>query len=109
MAGMLAIEHVTFKQWISTDSSTLHTIMKSGDEFTDILTEKLAILQPHSFTVVQQVIYMNELKYGLQLVVAIVLCDFADFPSYYKMIRDSIIIMPKQLLTPLRHVSMNHP
>jgi hypothetical protein len=65
MTGMLTLEHVTFKQWISTDRSTLNTVMKSGDEFNDILTEKLAVLQPHSFTVVQQAMYMNELKYDL--------------------------------------------
>jgi hypothetical protein len=51
---MLATEHVTFKQWISTDRSTLNTIVNSGNEFPDILTEKLAVLQSHSFTAVQQ-------------------------------------------------------
>jgi hypothetical protein len=56
--------------------------VKSGNEFTDISTEKPAVLQSHSFTAVQQAMYMNELNYDLQVVVVIVLCDFADFPSY---------------------------
>jgi hypothetical protein len=30
------IEHVTLKQWISTDRSTLETIAKPSDEFTDM-------------------------------------------------------------------------
>jgi hypothetical protein len=48
MMGSQTIKHVTSKQWISTDRSTLETIMKPRDEFTNMLIAKLAVLQPQS-------------------------------------------------------------
>jgi hypothetical protein len=77
-----AIEHVFFKQWISTDRSTLETTVKPSDGFTNMLIAKLAVLHPHSFVAVQQAMYLKELKSGLQVGVVIVLCNFAENYSF---------------------------
>jgi deoxycytidylate deaminase len=53
---------VTFKQWISTDRSTLETTVKPCDECTNMLIAKLAVLQPHSFVAVQQEMYLKKLN-----------------------------------------------
>jgi hypothetical protein len=52
--------------------------VKPCDEFTDMLTAKLVVLQPHSFVAVQQAVYLKELKLDLQVGLGIVLCDFAE-------------------------------
>jgi hypothetical protein len=43
------VENITFKQWISTDRSTLETLVKSSEDFTAVLIEKLQLLLQHSF------------------------------------------------------------
>jgi hypothetical protein len=77
-----AIEHDTFKQWISTDRSTLETIVKPNDEFSDMLIANLAVLQPYSFVAVQQAVYLKELISDLQVGILTVLCDFAENYSF---------------------------
>jgi hypothetical protein len=79
-----AIEHVTFKQWMSTDRSTPEITVKPSDEFSDMLTAKLAVLQQHSFVAVQQAMYLKKLKSDLQVNTVIVLCDFAENYSFIK-------------------------
>lgn len=48
------IETVTYKQWTSTDRSSLETRIESVDEFLDCLVESLEKLVKHSFVAKQQ-------------------------------------------------------
>lgn len=43
------IDEIVFKQWVSTDRSTLETFCLSAEDFVDCLCEKLEALRPHSF------------------------------------------------------------
>ena len=43
------IETVQYKQWISTDRSTLEAITNSADEFMEFFCEKLKILLAYAF------------------------------------------------------------
>jgi predicted metal-binding protein len=47
------IENITFSQWISTDRCELITTVKSAEEFTESLLEKLLLLLHHSFIATQ--------------------------------------------------------
>jgi hypothetical protein len=55
--------------------------VKPIDEFTVMLTVKMAVLQPHSL-VVHHSIYLNELKSYFQVGAVIVLCDFTENYSF---------------------------
>ena len=41
------IDHITYKQWIAVDRSTLETISKPSDEFVETICEKVEILLSH--------------------------------------------------------------
>jgi hypothetical protein len=43
-----SMEHVTIKQWVSIDRSTIETTVKVNDKLTDMLIAKVAVLQPHT-------------------------------------------------------------
>jgi hypothetical protein len=75
--------------------------VKPCSEFSDILIAKLAVLQQHTFAAVQQALYLKELECDFQVILVIVLCDFAEnYPSHYKIRhRDAIGIMPMQIFT----------
>lgn len=55
------IESVTYKQWTSTDRSSLETISKRTDDFVDCLIEKLEKLLTHSFLAKKQSTFLNHL------------------------------------------------
>ena len=44
-----ALDQIVYKQWISTDRSTLETFCVPPEEFAEIFCEKLDLLCPHSF------------------------------------------------------------
>ena len=48
------IDEVVFKQWVSTDRSTLETHCLTSEEFADLFCEQLEILRPHSFLAKEQ-------------------------------------------------------
>jgi hypothetical protein len=58
----IAIENITFKQWISTDRCELVTIVVSTKEFIESLLEKLLLLVCHSFIGTQQAMFLKELN-----------------------------------------------
>ena len=43
------IEEIEFKQWTTTDHSTLQTIVQSTDEFIEGFLDKLETLRRHDF------------------------------------------------------------
>lgn len=82
------IETITYKQWTSTDRSTLETVIKNVDEFLDCLMESLDKLLSHSFTAKQQSQYLNLLKTTIQTGVFLTLLDFSENFSF--IIQDAV-------------------
>ena len=72
------IDEVQYKQWVSTDRSTLETIVKKTDDFVDDLCDKLANLLRHDFIAKQQSNYQTDVKDSLQIGEFLVLLDFAE-------------------------------
>ena len=83
-----AVDEVTYKQWVTTDRSTLQTITTSIEEFLDLLFQKLKKLLHHSFIALQQSSFQNELKLILNPNEYIVMCDFAE--NYSFLLQDEI-------------------
>jgi hypothetical protein len=81
-----ALENLTFKQQILTGRCELVTTIKSSEEFTDTLLEKLLLLLHYSFTVTQQAMFLKKLKCNLQSSKFVVLCDSAE--NYSFMLQD---------------------
>jgi hypothetical protein len=72
-----------------TDSCELITIVKSTEEYIELLpeilfTSTLAFIHSfiHSFIATQQAMFLKELKYDLQSGEFVVLCDFAENYSF---------------------------
>lgn len=82
------VEQVVYKQWISTDRSSLETIVKNCEEFIDELLEALNNLLRHSYIAKQQSKYFKDLKENLPPGCFIVICDFAQ--NYSFVIQDEI-------------------
>ena len=72
------IDHITYKQWIAVDRSTLETISKLSDEFVETICEKVEILLSHSFVAKQQATFYNECKSTLKNGEVIVTADFSE-------------------------------
>ena len=48
------VEQIVYKQWVSTDRSTLETYYSPIQEFVDTFCEKVELLHPHSFIATEQ-------------------------------------------------------
>ena len=70
------IETVQYKQWISTDRSTLETITKSADDFVESFCEQL------TFVAKQQSTFQMEVRDGLKSGVFQVIADFSENYSF---------------------------
>jgi hypothetical protein len=79
---VLTIDEVTYKQWLTTDRSTLETITHSAEEFLEIFFEKLQVLLRNSSSAIQQSSFVNELKLALNTNEYIALCDFTRNYSF---------------------------
>ena len=75
-------DQIIYKQWISTDRSTLETFCVSTDEFVDIFCEKLVLLRPHSFIASEQAAFYVRCKESLQPGVFLVTVDFSENYSF---------------------------
>lgn len=73
------VENIEFKQLLSTDRSTLETLVKSSEDFTAFLIEKLQILLQHSFITTEQATFLR-VKSNINEVIA--LGDFAENYSF---------------------------
>ncbi len=76
------IDEIQYKQWLSTDRSTLETVSKSADEFLDAFCEKLEALRRHDFIAKQQSAYCHERKESLAEGEVLVIGDFAENYSF---------------------------
>ena len=77
-----SIEVVTYKQWETTDRTTLHTHVKPLPEYIEILVQKLEKLASHHFIARNQADYLRSLKSRLTDQEAIILLDFAENYSF---------------------------
>ena len=60
------IEEIEFKQWTTTDRSTLQTIVQSTDELIESFLDKLETPIRHDFIAKQQSRYLAERKESLK-------------------------------------------
>ena len=58
------IDTIQYKQWVSTDRSTLETITKPAYEFVESFCEQLKLLFNHSFIAKQQSLFQMESKFS---------------------------------------------
>ena len=78
------IDEIHYKQWVSTDRSTLETMTAEVDSFCDRFSEKLIQLKRHEFIADQQAKFLkSELQHGQ----IIVLGDFSE--NYAIVVQDS--------------------
>ena len=76
------IEETEFKQWTTTDRSTLHTIVQSTDECIESFLDKLETLRRHDFIAKQQSHYLAERKESLKEGEFLVIEDFSENFSF---------------------------
>ena len=76
------VDQIVYKQWVSTDRSTLETCWASADEFVDTFCEKLELLRPHSFVASEQAAYYEQCKADLKPGDFLVTVDFSENYSF---------------------------
>ena len=76
------MDQIVYKQWTSTDRSTLETFCVPVEEFIEIFSEKLELLRPHSFIASQQAQFYSKCKTNLQVGEILVTVDFSENYSF---------------------------
>lgn len=76
------LEMVTYKQWETTDRTTLNTYTKPLDEFIDVLVRKTEKLVCHDYIARQQAEFLRNLKSTMDESEMTVLLDFAENYSF---------------------------
>lgn len=76
------LDEVEFKQWISTDRSTLETHKLSANDFITSFCDKLQFLLRHDFIAKTQIKYYQQLKERLGVGEFLVVMDFAENYSF---------------------------
>lgn len=76
------IDEVEFKQWTTTDRSTLETTVCSVDEFIQIFSDILPKVYQHDFIAKQQAMFLQEAKDLLKPGEFLVIGDFAENYSF---------------------------
>ena len=91
---------ISYKQWVSTDRTTLVTLESTVNEFIDILTDKIFELCHHCFIKVQQAAYLKEAKAILDHETYIILMEFLENNIF--LVQDAIqsFYWQNQLATP---------
>ncbi len=82
------IETLTYKQWTSTDRSTLETVVETVEEFLDTLIDSLVKLHTHSFIAKQQTLFLNNLKATIAIGIFLTLLDFSENFSF--LVQDAV-------------------
>ena len=97
------IDQIIYKQWVSTDRSTLETCCASAEEFVDTFCEKLELLRSHSFIASEQASFYAMCKSNLQPAEIWPLQTFLKITHlFFKMLPRAFTgIIPRQLSTPL--------
>ena len=75
-------EQIIYKQWVSTDRSTLETFCLPVEEFVDTFCMKLELLCPHSFIATQQASFYASRKVALKKGEFLVTLDFSENYSF---------------------------
>ena len=75
-------DQIVYKQWVSTDRSTLETHCAPAEEFVDTFCEKLELLRPHSFIASEQASFYAKCKSNLQPGEMLVTADFSENYSF---------------------------
>ena len=60
------VEQIVYKQWVSTDRSTLETFCSPVEEFADNFCKKIELLLPHSFIATEQASFYASCKATLK-------------------------------------------
>ena len=76
------VDEIIFKQWVSTDRSSLETFYLSAEDFVDLFCEKLEALRPHSFIAKQQADFFSTRKTSLKTGEVLVVADFSENYSF---------------------------
>ena len=76
------VDQIVYKQWVSTDRSTLETRCASAEVFVDTFCEKLDLLRPHSFIATEQASFYAKCKSSLQPGEVLVTADFSENYSF---------------------------
>ena len=76
------IDSVQYKQWISTDRSTLVTLSKPAEEFVELFCDQLKTLLTHSFIAKQQSMFQTEVRSNLKHGEFQVIVDFSENYSF---------------------------
>ena len=76
------VEQIIYKQWVSTDRSTLETYYSPVQEFVDTFCEKVELLRPHSFIATEQASFYAAHKATLKTGEFLVTADFSENYSF---------------------------
>ena len=79
------VEQIVYKQWISSNRSTLEIICSPFEEFADAFYKKIELLCPHSFNATEQAFFYASLKAPLKMGEFLVTADFFVNYSFYCM------------------------
>ena len=60
------VDQIVYKQWVSTDRSTLETFCSPYEDFVDAFREKVGFLRPHSFIATQPASFYAACKAALR-------------------------------------------
>ena len=81
------MDQIIYKQWVSTDRSTLETYLSQAEEFADSFCDKLELLHPHSFIAKEQASLYATRKTTLKVGEFLVTADLSE--NYSFMLQDS--------------------
>ena len=85
---LVETSEVKFRQWQSTDRTTLDTLTLPTDEFIELVGSKLDKLTTHSFIAKSQAQYLKHRKESIEFDTAIVLGDFSE--NYSFVVQDEV-------------------
>ena len=76
------VDQIVYKQWVSTDRSTLETYLSPAEEFVDSFCEKIELLCPHSFITREQASFYATCNLPLKTGEFLVAVDFSENYSF---------------------------
>ena len=79
---LVEMDEVIFKQWQSTDRTTLNTLALPTDEFIEFAASQLDKLTSHSFIAKSQAQHLKNRKESINFDTAIILVDFSENYSF---------------------------
>ena len=82
------VDKIVYKQWVSTDRSTLETYCVPAEEFVEIFCEKIELLRPHSSIASEQASFYTKCKASLQPGEMLVSVDFSE--NYSFILQDAV-------------------